>query len=1054
MITDPHCSSSRSHSAPCRRSDAPRPHASISRRRRLLSALFVAGTLLSSATVSADPLFVAIVDDTYADGTAPTAVRGASSQMIIKDSNNTAYDRIAYLESDFTSVVGTVSSATLYFYNKAAVSATPVTVFGLTDDTESESTITWNNQPSASGATTIATVTVTAAGWYTVDVTDYIVAQSSDKVATFKLADIAQTGTYITLAASEDSDPDRRPFLSIDVAPPTAIEIVPITEDTFADGSNPSTAQGGSSQLILKDSNGTAYDRVVYIEADFSAVTGTIGTATLHLYNKAAVATTPVTVYGLTDDSKTEANITWNNQPSATGAVTIGTISVAAAGWYEIDVTSYLTGQNADKTVTFKLADVTGVGSYITFSASEDSDPAKRPYLAIDAAPVPATDVIAIVDDTYADATNPTTVQGSQTELLLKDIGTTSLDRIVYMKVDLSTLPANVTTATLAFYNKTDIASTPVTVYGLTDDSKSEADITWNNQPSATGATTIGVVDVDTTGWYTIDVTAFVDAQSSDGTATFKLANITAQNTMMTIASSEETDQSKRPFLEFETGGGSGHNYIVASGGTLTFPADANGYRIPDFSYAGYMNSNESLPVYGTHYTAQVTLSNPSGDETTRIQNAINTVAALTPNGYGYRGAVVLGAGTWNVTSLTINADGVVLRGAGTASTIIASEVSTAQTVGIGSTFTEDPNVMFDEGRTGSTWNITTDVVNVGDMSFDLESGHQIGVGDRIIIEHPCTSAWVSAIGGGAPSPEQWAEGTVPIRYYRHVTAVSGNTITVDAPVFYTLVKAISQCFVYEYTKTTRQRVGIENLTVDHITTSNFDNGHAASCIRFYAAENCWLRNVVAQNYKMQGISPYQSSRLTFENVDVIDPHGEITSAYRYGVSFRGAQLVLVKDSYAFRNRHSYIGGGHAMDSGNVFLRCVAEDNYAATEDGHQRWANGTLFDNCEFRHVGSPETGASFDTKMLWMGNHGSNSNGHGWASVTGVAYKCDVESPGHAIIAKPPTGMNYEVDCTGDFRSNHSAHGDYPGALDVPTSGTLPASLFEAQLTQRLNP
>jgi hypothetical protein len=45
----------------------------------------------------------------------------------------------------------------------------------------------------------------------------------------------------------------------------------------------------------------------------------------------------------------------------------------------------------------------------------------------------------------------------------------------------------------------------------------------------------------------------------------------------------------------------------------------------------------------------------------------------------------------------------------------------------------------------------------------------------------------------------------------------------------------------------------------------------------------------------------------------------------------------------------------------------------------------------------------------------------------------------------------MNYEIDCIGDFRSDHFAHGDYPGAIDIDTKGVLPESLFEAQLNQR---
>lgn len=488
--------------------------------------------------------------------------------------------------------------------------------------------------------------------------------------------------------------------------------------------------------------------------------------------------------------------------------------------------------------------------------------------------------------------------------------------------------------------------------------------------------------------------------------------------------------------------------YIRASDAGLSFPADANGYRIPDFSYAGYMNSNEPLPAHGVEYVTKVTLTSPSGDETTRVQKAIDSVSAMPLNSDGYRGAVVLGPGTWKVNTLSIKADGVVLRGSGRTATIIQDEETLpAQTICVGVSSVEEQKLLFDDGRSGTKWNITTPVVNVGDMSFDVVSGHSLRAGDAIIIEHPCTDAWLKAIGGGAPGADAWSADEVPIRYHRYVTAVSGTRITVDAPVMYSLVKSRAQCFVFKYTVKPVRRVGIENMTLTHTPS----DGVANSSIRMNRAEHCWIRNVTVTKFKQQGVNIQESTRITIEKVEALDPSGALEGGNRYGITSKGAQLVLTKDSFGRRNRHTFIGGGHAMDSGNVWLRCVATDNYAAVEDGHQRWTNGTLFDNCVFRQDGSPESGTKFDSKLLWIGNHGDNSNGHGWASCTAVVYKCEVAKPGYAIVAKPPTGMNYVIASSGEFRSDHSTHGDYPGALSIPTSGTLPKSLFEAQLAQR---
>lgn len=502
------------------------------------------------------------------------------------------------------------------------------------------------------------------------------------------------------------------------------------------------------------------------------------------------------------------------------------------------------------------------------------------------------------------------------------------------------------------------------------------------------------------------------------------------------------------------TASGAAHSYLNVTNSVLNLAADTNGYQIPDFSHAGYESSNKELPVFGQDYAAKITLSNPSGDETDRIQDAIRKVSDLPMNASGYRGAVVLGAGTWNVTSLTIDADGVVLRGAGQDATIITSSVTTpGQTIRVGSSGSDSSPDSFTSGRSGTQWKITDSTVDVGSRSFSLSSGHGVRAGDAIIIEHPATAEWLAAIdnGGSDVKSEHWPVGSVPIRYHRYVTAVDGTRVTVDAPVMYSLVKSRSQSFVYKFTGSTRKHVGIENLTVDHRTKSNFDANHGSDCIRINRAENCWVRDVTASNFRRAGFYIGESTRITIANSKAIDPHSEIKSAQRYGFLTNAGQLVLFKDCYGRRSRHTFIGNGHAMDSGNVYLRCVAEDNYSASESGHQRWANGHLWDGCEFRHVGKPESGASFNDMMIWLGNHGDNSNGHGWASVNTVVYRSTVAAPGYGVVAKPPTGMNYVIASSGEWRSEHSAHGDYPGALNIATSGTLPRSLFEAQLAQR---
>lgn len=94
----------------------------------------------------------------------------------------------------------------------------------------------------------------------------------------------------------------------------------------------------------------------------------------------------------------------------------------------------------------------------------------------------------------------------------------------------------------------------------------------------------------------------------------------------------------------------------------LAYYSDSLGNHLPDFSYAGYMEGGVPLP----NVPVKLTISPVVGDNTANIQNAINSVSALSPDTNGFRGAVLLNPGFYTIAgTLSINAGGVVLRGSG-----------------------------------------------------------------------------------------------------------------------------------------------------------------------------------------------------------------------------------------------------------------------------------------------------------------------------------------------------------------------------------------------------
>src|SRR5215468_9142627 len=101
---------------------------------------------------------------------------------------------------------------------------------------------------------------------------------------------------------------------------------------------------------------------------------------------------------------------------------------------------------------------------------------------------------------------------------------------------------------------------------------------------------------------------------------------------------------------------------FVDSSGRLAYQTLPRGDHIMDFSWAGYMGGGVSLP----NVPVRQSVSPSGGDDTSAIQAAINAVSALTPDANGFRGAVLLAPGAFNISNtLNINAGGVVLRGSG-----------------------------------------------------------------------------------------------------------------------------------------------------------------------------------------------------------------------------------------------------------------------------------------------------------------------------------------------------------------------------------------------------
>ncbi len=504
---------------------------------------------------------------------------------------------------------------------------------------------------------------------------------------------------------------------------------------------------------------------------------------------------------------------------------------------------------------------------------------------------------------------------------------------------------------------------------------------------------------------------------------------------------------------------------IVYSGsdGKLVYVRDTAGNCVPDFSHAGYKGGGVDIP----YVDVVKTISPVSGDNTSSIQNAINEVSNMPLNSNGIRGAILLLPGTYEIDgTIQLNESGIVLRGSGDGSSPDSNSILLA----VGDS-PHQRTVLVAGGGSASKWkeqvsgtktNITSDTVLIGTNSFEVQNASPFKVGDNIIIYHPCTDAWLQAINyGGTHSTDAgaepgvdvpWAVNSYPIVFNRNITKISGNTITIDVPVFNTLIKSRSQCYIYKYARTgIKTNIGIENLRIDIQTAGGTDENHAWQAIDLYQIEDSWIKDCTMLHFGQSAVRTNTATRITVEYCNGLDPVSQITGERMYNFNvYTASQQILFYKCLATNGRHHFVSNGTTWTSGCVFLDCTSQGIYASSE-GHRAWSMALLYDN--LKELDGPRPG--YNPRTLGLYNRGNYGTSHGWAAANSVAWNCD-ENNGDIIIQKPPTAQNYAIGCFG----KHVTGVCPPAPFNEPQGyieganqpGLTPQSLYIEQLNERL--
>jgi hypothetical protein len=496
--------------------------------------------------------------------------------------------------------------------------------------------------------------------------------------------------------------------------------------------------------------------------------------------------------------------------------------------------------------------------------------------------------------------------------------------------------------------------------------------------------------------------------------------------------------------------------------GRLVYVPDDQGNTIPDFSDVGYMSGVVPLPGTpgGVVVPTRATVFPAPGDATARIQAAIDQVSQLPLDANGFRGAVRLEAGEYDIASyLEIRASGVILRGIGrdpnTGTRLLATGTDQrydqnnplaegvirieGDTTGINLLGSGRPPRA--SGPGGQDHQVLDSYVPVGATSFTLDSTAGLNVGDTIIVHRPSTHDWLSFIGMSTDQygSAGWADNSKDLDSDRIITGIDGNTITIDAP----LTQALDQQFgggtVYKYSFPGRiTNVGVQNLLGDSTYTSPTDENHAWTFINLVGVANAFVSHISAYHFAFSAVDIHKTSKwVTVQDAYNRDPISQLLGGRRYSFNVDG-QLTLVRDAHTLGGRHDFVQGS-IVPGPNVFVDCTAEQAY--DESGpHDRYSTGTLFDNVIVQPAGT-----SSDRGALSIHNRGQDSTGslQGWTGANMVVWN----STATTMDLDPPPGA--QVWAIGDTADNASG-GAFWESFGAPVE---PRSLYDAQLQDRLS-